>query len=578
MAFPTEWNRKCSIVIDHDKVYDDLTNYPCLITENNLPSEIFTLANVDGSDIRFTSDESGDTELSREIVSFDTGGETAEIWTKIPSISASVDTTIYIWYNNSGASEPAAGASNGKYAVWSDYALVYHFNESDPSAGSIADSTENQNTGTVHNMESDDDEVCPYFGRCWDFSDGSEYITIPDHASLDISDDFGYEALVKSPATFATYHALTAMNAGTGSGTRRTYIYADATSGNFLGQIYGATKYYSENGNFAFSSNTWYLLNFGYDVSGNQGVTSVNQTDHSSAALGSQANAGAGSGDTYIAEDNRETGYYWIGKIAEFRIGPFRNHNWHKTFYDNTIDNSNFATAGTPEDTTTEYIYSTGEIGLSLIPESSYEVEITTEYIYNTGEVGLSLSPHSNIYGSPELTYQLEDNELVCYIEPDSDIVDVIFTEYSGEIPVQFIPSSSSYEVNIFQYASQDVPIQFDSTAQNYFFCPYVASSLVWDVWLGSRNTILWGIEQKFTGPTLLWDIQGDVTSSLILSWDILSDVTGDLSLDLKWDILDADVVEKQLTLIWDIQSDDQYGFTREDQSSLGFEIYRLRD
>lgn len=148
MAFPTGWQYRCPIVIDADQVDDALADWPLLLTEANLPPEIFTDANADGSDIRASSDEAGTAELAVEVVSFDAGG-TAEIWVQVPSVSAVADTTIYLWFGNSSATLPAADSAFGSQAVWSnDFAAVWHLEESgDGTAGEYRDSTANANHG-----------------------------------------------------------------------------------------------------------------------------------------------------------------------------------------------------------------------------------------------------------------------------------------------------------------------------------------------------------------------------------------------------------------------------------------------
>ena len=154
MAFPTGWGRRCALVIQSSKVTDTETNFPVLVTEDTLPSEIFDAdgsypALNGGGDIRFSSDEAGNTQLACEIEQFVTDNNPANgkaaVWVKVPSMSSSSNTTIYIWYNKAGESQPAEGDAYGKHAVWdSNYKMVQHMNQ-DPSggAGCIIDSTSN---------------------------------------------------------------------------------------------------------------------------------------------------------------------------------------------------------------------------------------------------------------------------------------------------------------------------------------------------------------------------------------------------------------------------------------------------
>ena len=155
--FGSDWNRKCAVTIDNTKVSGaaNLTDFPVLLTEDNLPSEMFDAdgsypARSDGGDIRFSSDIDGDTELAREVVEFtinnDPASGTAQIWVKVPTLDHDDDTIIYVWYNAPSETEPARDATYGMEAVWdSGYTFVHHLEE---SSGNAIDSTENTNDGT----------------------------------------------------------------------------------------------------------------------------------------------------------------------------------------------------------------------------------------------------------------------------------------------------------------------------------------------------------------------------------------------------------------------------------------------
>lgn len=149
MAFPTGWTKRCPITIASGTVSEALTDWPLLLTEDNLPALIFDDANADGSDIRASSDEAGTAELAVEVVSFDPVGDTAQIWVKVPSVSAVADTVIYLWFGDADATIPAADSAFGSQAVWdNDFAAVWHLEESgNGTAGEYKDSTANANHG-----------------------------------------------------------------------------------------------------------------------------------------------------------------------------------------------------------------------------------------------------------------------------------------------------------------------------------------------------------------------------------------------------------------------------------------------
>ena len=153
MAFPTGWARKCTVTIHPTPVDSLLPVFPLLLTSANLPSEMFDAdgsypAQNGGGDIRFSSDSSGSVQLACEVVSFITDNNpangSAEIWVCVPSVSASSDTTIYVWYSTAGSdSQPAVTDTYGRNNVWdANFLRVHHASDTlTAGAGTAIDST-----------------------------------------------------------------------------------------------------------------------------------------------------------------------------------------------------------------------------------------------------------------------------------------------------------------------------------------------------------------------------------------------------------------------------------------------------
>lgn len=192
------WGRKCALVIQHGQVTDNETNYPLTILKASLPDEIFDAdgsysALNGGGDIRFTSDSMGYMRLSCEIEQFVTDNDPANgkcaIHVKVPSVSSTVNTTIYIWYNKAGQSQPAVDAAYGAESVWSSkYMMVQHMNE-DPSSSQTIDSTSYDNDGTTAGTMLTEDLVAGQVGNCLDF-DGTDDRTVVSHStSIDFADE-----------------------------------------------------------------------------------------------------------------------------------------------------------------------------------------------------------------------------------------------------------------------------------------------------------------------------------------------------------------------------------------------------
>jgi cysteine-rich repeat protein len=135
------WNYKKMITIDHNKVAGNLTDFPVLIdiTDPNMVSKVQS----DLDDIMFTSGD-GVTKLSHEIESFNSSTGRLTAWVKVPSLSSTNDTVLYMYYGNANASN-----QQNPEAVWdSNFLAVQHLEE---KTGTIIDSTSNNNDGTAQN-------------------------------------------------------------------------------------------------------------------------------------------------------------------------------------------------------------------------------------------------------------------------------------------------------------------------------------------------------------------------------------------------------------------------------------------
>ncbi len=135
MAFPSAWAQKQTITIDNTKVSGtgSHTNVQVLITLDHLDSTVVDAgansALNGGGDIRFSSDSAGVTQLACEVVEFVTNATPAsracEIWVKVPSVSTSIDTVIYIWYKKAAEVQPAVTTTYGRNAVWTGWIMLF---------------------------------------------------------------------------------------------------------------------------------------------------------------------------------------------------------------------------------------------------------------------------------------------------------------------------------------------------------------------------------------------------------------------------------------------------------------------
>ena len=139
----TSWNYRKMITINNSQIEEDLTNFTVLIniTDNNLKNNALS----NGDDIAFTNIY-GTVQYNHEIEHFDNSSGHLIAWVMIPQLSSSINTLLYMYYGNAGATN-----QQNIPGTWdSNYTAVWHFNNN-----SLADSTSNgydgTNTGTTYN-------------------------------------------------------------------------------------------------------------------------------------------------------------------------------------------------------------------------------------------------------------------------------------------------------------------------------------------------------------------------------------------------------------------------------------------
>jgi len=138
MAFLPDYQYRKSLVVDNTKIQSSEVDFPVLV-ELSSSNFDFSHAKSDGTDIRFTLSD-GTTLLKFERELHDSGSEEAVYWVKIPAVSSSVDTTIYIYYGY-----PSASDGEDAVNVWdSDFEAVSHF--TDLTTLYVKDSTVNNHT------------------------------------------------------------------------------------------------------------------------------------------------------------------------------------------------------------------------------------------------------------------------------------------------------------------------------------------------------------------------------------------------------------------------------------------------
>lgn len=182
------------------KVTDDLTNFPvALVLDSSAGlssadvSDIFTDIGSSYQKLSVTSSD-GTTELEVDVDLWDNAATSAVLHFLAPSISSSVDTDFYLYWDSSQNDNTKVAQYNAN--VWSSFALVCHFSE-DPSAGTLHNSASASN-GTVGGTMASGQLVDGLIGKGWNFDGSSDYV---DFGDLFYTDVLTYEVVFNQDQT-----------------------------------------------------------------------------------------------------------------------------------------------------------------------------------------------------------------------------------------------------------------------------------------------------------------------------------------------------------------------------------------
>jgi pimeloyl-ACP methyl ester carboxylesterase len=327
------------ITISHAMVPNtDQTSFPVLISGTY--SFLTTQANggrvltSDGSDILFTSDAAGQNLLDFERDNYNSATGQSAFWVRIPTLSHTADTTIYIWYGIPGLTQSQGFAPN----VWSNgYAGAWHFGS--VTALSTADSTANGNSGTYAG-------AVPIAGEIGGAAslNGNSQILVPYSPSLQFgTGDFSVSAWVQTASSSSEAVVVGASRCGI-SESWILETHNNALTFSTFGA--GSAGYVSSSPSI--NDNNWHYLT---GVRSGQNVaiyldgvaansSSVSAAYDSDTGAGSLAIGGLPPGGTCTSPN-------WNGSIDEVRISSVaRAADWVATEYNNQSSPSSFYSIG----------------------------------------------------------------------------------------------------------------------------------------------------------------------------------------------------------------------------------------
>lgn len=151
------WDKRMKLTIDKNDINSDLTDFPALIHLSNSSGRgnddvtaVFDEIGANSKKIAVTASDKI-TQLYVEIEKWDSVGEEAWLWVRVPDISSSVDADLYLYYDNNQADNTTyigdKQSSAGQNVWGSSFGGVQHFDE---NSGTLYDSTLN-NMDMIYN-------------------------------------------------------------------------------------------------------------------------------------------------------------------------------------------------------------------------------------------------------------------------------------------------------------------------------------------------------------------------------------------------------------------------------------------
>jgi len=357
MAWLSGWKHRVKLTIDSGVIDTaNLSNFPILLY-------ISTDSGKTSKDISFVFDElasdsnrkkiavttsDGTTECYVEIERWDDANEKAWLWVKVPTVSYTEDTDLYLYYDANHADNTThVGDTNSTPAenVWdSNFKMVQHMR--DATTSTITDSTSNNNDGTK-GAASNPSEVAAKIDKGQNYNANTETIQMGDVLDFEYNQPFTIEAWGKHSVANRISQIVSKVEA-TGNYRGWSLWKWNSSYGHFMELsltntsalevcVYGST---------ALNDNAWHYLAGSYN--GNHlasgvalYVDAVRETEVTRKNnLGTNTTVSAAT----LAIGNRDTpathNQAWDGDLDEIRVSNVaRTAGWIKASYYSGADN-----------------------------------------------------------------------------------------------------------------------------------------------------------------------------------------------------------------------------------------------
>jgi len=339
--YSNTWDYRQQIVIDTNMIGSSggLTNFPMLVTEANVDTGLWAHAQAGGTDILFTA-ENALTRLSHEIELYDAGSSQLCVWVRIPELSATTGTVLYMYYGNENAADQQDGTN-----VWARFVGVWHLSETN---GTTAyDSSASGYHGTVSGGVTQDVQGA---------IDGADHFEKDQNGRVGCGqvDALDYETNSFSWAFWAKHEETNGLDThpcGKGymdkhpahRGFAVQYMGAGPWVRAHLGDEGTIQKYYM-NVPWAFTSD-WHHVAVTVNREGSRVKGYMNGVEEMSVGISAAITNVASTTEFRIGNDS--TGRDWQGKVDEVRIlNGALSHGWITAEYNNQSAPGSFYSVG----------------------------------------------------------------------------------------------------------------------------------------------------------------------------------------------------------------------------------------
>jgi len=293
--------------------------------------------------IAVTTDD-GETQCPVEIEAWSWVGRRADLWTKVPNISSSIDTTLYLYYDvsqldntiNVGETDTTPAQS-----VWdSNYGFVVHLHEA-PGAGANRDSTGNGWSFSAGGSMLPDDSTYSLVGKGLDFDGSNDYLVSQTGPQILDATEFTMETIFRADhLRISSYDSYIFWSRGDTTTTPAVVMLINKDSdhlrvGGRIGQSGDSTIY-------TISSVTLYPDIWYYGATKWKSEETLDSWTNATKTIGSTISGTVYEGTTLdweVGNANGISNHEFDGVITELRYSTIsRSDAWIKATYYTTFD------------------------------------------------------------------------------------------------------------------------------------------------------------------------------------------------------------------------------------------------